>query len=164
MTRPPSSSTAWDLDRIVLVYYCSHTEQRPIVVHPPRLVPPAIRALVRPSVLPVRHETRRVGASTGFGCLERVGARRVRPGGARTGRRTASSMAADLPVRIPVFDNQIEPALKTLKREMLKDGLFKEMKLRAFYEKPSVKRKRKQAAARRKRRKAQARLERSSVD
>ena len=72
--------------------------------------------------------------------------------------------AADLPVRIPVFDNQIEPALKTLKREMLKDGLFKEMKLRAFYEKPSVKRKRKQAAARRKRRKAQARLERSSVD
>ena len=54
-------------------------------------------------------------------------------------------MAADLPVRIPVFDNQIEPALKTLKREMLKDGLFKEMKLRAFYEKPSVKRKRKEA-------------------
>jgi small subunit ribosomal protein S21 len=88
----------------------------------------------------------------------------VRSGGARTGRRTASSMAADLPVRIPVFDNQIEPALKTLKREMLKDGLFKEMKLRAFYEKPSVKRKRKQAAARRKRRKALARLERSSVD
>ena len=88
----------------------------------------------------------------------------MRSGGARTGRRTASSRTADLPVRIPVFDNQIEPALKTLKREMLKDGLFKEMKLRAFYEKPSVKRKRKQAAARRKRRKAQARLERSSVD
>jgi ribosomal protein S21 len=30
-------------------------------------------------------------------------------------------------VRIPVFDNQIEPALKSLKREMLKDGLFKEI-------------------------------------
>jgi len=166
MTRPPGSSTAWDLDRIVLVYYCSHTEQRPIVVHPPRLVPPAIRALVRPSGgWPLRHETRRVRRDQpGFGCLERVGARRVRSGGARTGRRTASSTAADPPVRIPVFDNQIEPALKTLKREMLKDGLFKEMKLRAFYEKPSVKRKRKQAAARRKRRKAQARLERSSVD
>ena len=88
----------------------------------------------------------------------------MRSGGARTGRRTASSTAADPPVRIPVFDNQIEPALKSLKREMLKDGLFKEMKLRAFYEKPSVKRKRKQAAARRKRRKALARLERSSVD
>jgi small subunit ribosomal protein S21 len=115
---------------------------------------------------PVRHETRRVRRDQpGFGCLERVGAaRRVRSGGARTGRRTAASTAADPPVRIPVFDNQIEPALKSLKREMLKDGLFKEMKLRAFYEKPSVKRKRKQAAARRKRRKAQARLERSSVD
>jgi len=113
MTRPPGSSTAWDLDRIVLVYYCSHTEQRPIAVHPPRLVPPAIRALVRPSGgWPVRHETRRVRRDQpGFGCLERVEARRVRSGGARTGRRTASSRTADLPVRIPVFDNQIEPAL-----------------------------------------------------
>jgi small subunit ribosomal protein S21 len=123
-----------------------------------RLVPPAIRALVGPSgEWPVRHETRRVRRDQpGFGCLERVEA--------RTGRRAAACMAADPPVRIPVFDNQIEPALKSLKREMLKDGLFKEMKLRAFYEKPSVKRKRKQAAARRKRRKALARLERSSVD
>jgi small subunit ribosomal protein S21 len=67
-------------------------------------------------------------------------------------------------LRIEVFDNQIEPALKSLKREMLKGGVLKEMKRRAYYEKPSVKRKRKQAAARRKRRKAQARLERSSVD
>jgi small subunit ribosomal protein S21 len=88
----------------------------------------------------------------------------VRSDGARAGRRAAASTATDPPVRIPVFDNQIEPALKSLKREMLKDGLFKEMKLRAFYEKPSVKRKRKQAAARRKRRKALARLERSSND
>lgn len=67
-------------------------------------------------------------------------------------------------LRIEVFDNQIEPALKSLKREMLKGGVLKEMKRRAYYEKPSVKRKRKQAAARRKRRKALARLERSSVD
>jgi small subunit ribosomal protein S21 len=58
------------------------------------------------------------------------------------------------PLRIEVFDNQIEPALKTLKREMLKGGVFKEMKRRAYYEKPSVKRKRKQAEARKKRLKA----------
>ena len=58
------------------------------------------------------------------------------------------------PLRIVVVDNQIEPALKALKREMLKDGVFKEMKRRAFYEKPSVKRKRKRAEARRKRLKA----------
>ena len=67
-------------------------------------------------------------------------------------------------LRIEVFDNQIEPALKSLKREMLKDGTFKEMKRRAYYEKPSVKRKRKQAEARRKRRKAAARRSRTTVD
>ena len=65
------------------------------------------------------------------------------------------------PVKIEVFDNQIEPALKALKKEMLKSGLFKEMKRRAYYEKPSVKRKRKQAEARKKRRKT---LRRSQSD
>ena len=55
-------------------------------------------------------------------------------------------------MRVEVFDNQIEAALKTLKKHMLKDGLFQEMKRRAHYEKPSVKRKRKQAQARKKRR------------
>ena len=42
---------------------------------------------------------------------------------------------------------------------MLKEGVFQEMKRRAFYEKPSVKRKRKQAEARKKRRKAMKRAE-----
>ena len=64
-------------------------------------------------------------------------------------------------MRIEVFDNQIEPALKALKKQMLKGGIFKEMKRRAYYEKPSVKRKRKQAEARKKRRKA---LRRSRPD
>jgi small subunit ribosomal protein S21 len=63
-------------------------------------------------------------------------------------------------VRIEVLDNQIEPALKALKKAMATDGLFKEMKRRAFYEKPSVKRKRKRAEARRKRRKAERRAQR----
>lgn len=57
-------------------------------------------------------------------------------------------------MRVEVIDNQIEPALKALKKQMLKGGLFQEMKRRAFYEKPSVKRKRKQAQARKKRRRA----------
>lgn len=65
-------------------------------------------------------------------------------------------------MRIEVVDNQIEPALKALKRELLKGGVFKEMKRRAFYEKPSVKRKRKQAEARKKRRKAARRAERDT--
>ena len=50
-----------------------------------------------------------------------------------------------------VFDNQIEAALKQLKKQMLKDGLYQEMKRRQHYEKPSVKRKRKAAQARNKR-------------
>ena len=54
-------------------------------------------------------------------------------------------------MKIVVFDNQIEAALKQLKKQMLKDGLYQEMKRRQHYEKPSVKRKRKAAQARKKR-------------
>ena len=57
-------------------------------------------------------------------------------------------------MKIEVVDNQIEPALKALKKEMVNGGVFKEMKRRAFYEKPSVRRKRKQAEARKRRRRA----------
>ena len=60
-------------------------------------------------------------------------------------------------MKIDVRDNQIEPALKALKKLMLKDGLFQEMKRREHYEKPSVKRKQKQARARKKLRKAMKR-------
>jgi small subunit ribosomal protein S21 len=66
--------------------------------------------------------------------------------------------------KVQVFDNQIETALKTLKKQMLKDGAFQEMKRRAFYEKPSVKRKRKQASARRKRRRALQRARGTDTD
>ncbi|HEV8143416.1 MAG TPA: 30S ribosomal protein S21 [Methylomirabilota bacterium] len=60
--------------------------------------------------------------------------------------------------RVDVIDNQVDAALKQLKKLMLKEGAFQEMKRRAHYEKPSVKRKRKAAAARKKRRRAQARI------
>lgn len=59
--------------------------------------------------------------------------------------------------RVTVVDNQVDAALKQLKKLMLKEGAFQEMKRRAHYEKPSVKRKRKAAAARKKRRRALAR-------
>ena len=67
-------------------------------------------------------------------------------------------------VKIEVFDNQIEGALKALKKQMLKEGLFQEMKRRAHYEKPSVKKKRKAAQARKKRRKALKRLQQNDFD
>jgi small subunit ribosomal protein S21 len=55
---------------------------------------------------------------------------------------------------IKVQDNDVERALKSLKNKLQKEGLFREIKNRAFYMKPSVKRKRKQAEARKRKAKA----------
>ncbi len=55
-----------------------------------------------------------------------------------------------MPMKIKVHDNNVERALKTLKRLMQKEGFYKEMKKRSFYEKPSEKKKRKQKEARKK--------------
>lgn len=60
----------------------------------------------------------------------------------------------DNQLEVKVHGN-IEGALKTLKNRLQKDGLFKDLKVRRHYEKPSVKRKRKQIEARKKRIKAQ---------
>jgi small subunit ribosomal protein S21 len=50
-----------------------------------------------------------------------------------------------------VYGNNVEKALKALKRQLQKEGLFREVKNRSFYEKPSEKRKRKRREARKKR-------------
>ena len=73
-------------------------------------------------------------------------------------------MASLTRAKVEVTDNQIEAALKTLKKVMIKGGLYQEMKRRVYYEKPSVKRKRKQALARKKRRKAMRRANASEAD
>jgi small subunit ribosomal protein S21 len=52
----------------------------------------------------------------------------------------------------------IEKAIKVLKRKMDSEGVRKELKRRRFYEKPSVKRKRKRLEARRRRLKSRRRL------
>lgn len=57
-------------------------------------------------------------------------------------------------IGVRVYENQVEKALKVLKRQIMKDGLLKEIKRKQFYEKPSVKRKRKREEARKKRLKA----------
>ena len=57
-------------------------------------------------------------------------------------------------LEITVHGNDVERALKILKRGLQKEGLFKEIKLRSFYEKPSEKQKRKQREASKKKRKA----------
>ena len=60
-------------------------------------------------------------------------------------------------MEVTVYENQVERALKILKRQMTKEGLMRELKSRRFYEKPSVKKKRKQKEAKKKRKVAMRR-------
>ena len=57
-------------------------------------------------------------------------------------------------MEIKVNENNVEGALKVLKRKLQKEGLFKEIKRRKSYEKPSEKEKRKRREARKTRMKA----------
>lgn len=50
-------------------------------------------------------------------------------------------------VSVNVRDNNVDQALKALKKKMQREGIFREMKLRREYEKPSEKRKRESAEA-----------------
>ena len=43
-----------------------------------------------------------------------------------------------LTIEVTVKDNNIEQALRSLKKRMQREGLFREMKLRKHYEKPSL--------------------------
>lgn len=53
-------------------------------------------------------------------------------------------------VTVSVRDNNVDQALRVLKKKMQREGLFREMKMRRDYEKPCLKRKReKQESARR---------------
>lgn len=42
-------------------------------------------------------------------------------------------------VSVNVRDNNVDQALKVLKKKMQREGIFREMKLRRHYEKPSEK-------------------------
>ncbi|MEE8202125.1 MAG: 30S ribosomal protein S21, partial [Alphaproteobacteria bacterium] len=43
-------------------------------------------------------------------------------------------------VQVVVRDNNIDQALRALKKKMQREGIFREMKMRRAYEKPSEKR------------------------
>jgi small subunit ribosomal protein S21 len=67
-------------------------------------------------------------------------------------------------VQVLVRDNNIDQALKVLKKKMQREGLFREMKLRGHYEKPSVRRVREKAEAiRRARKLARKKLQREGL-
>ena len=54
---------------------------------------------------------------------------------------------------VQVRDNNVDQALKALKKKMQREGIFREMKLRNYFEKPSEKRVREKAEAVRRARK-----------
>ncbi len=56
-------------------------------------------------------------------------------------------------MEVRVQSRDIEKALRALKKKLQLDGVFGELKKRRFYEKPSVKKKRKQLEAQKRKRK-----------
>jgi small subunit ribosomal protein S21 len=56
-------------------------------------------------------------------------------------------------MQVLVRDNNVEQALRVLKKKLQREGLFREMKARRAYEKPSEKRARQKAEAIRRSRK-----------
>ncbi len=64
-----------------------------------------------------------------------------------------SSTGGPVIVQIFVRDNNVDQALKALKKKMQREGTFREMKRRNYYEKPSEKRARQKAEALRRARK-----------
>jgi len=58
-------------------------------------------------------------------------------------------------VEVIVRDNNVDQALRALKKKMQREGVFREMKLRRHYEKPSEKKARTKAEAVRRARKLQ---------
>ncbi|MDR2198173.1 MAG: 30S ribosomal protein S21 [Deltaproteobacteria bacterium] len=63
----------------------------------------------------------------------------------------------DTGIEVVVRDNDVEQAIKALKRKSARDGLIKQLKSKKAYEKPSDRRKRKLRESIRRIRKAQAR-------
>ena len=67
-------------------------------------------------------------------------------------------------MQIVVRDNNIDQALKVLKKKMQREGLFREMKMRTAFEKPSERRTREKAdAVRRARKMERKKLQREGL-
>ena len=67
-------------------------------------------------------------------------------------------------MQVIVRDNNVDQALKALKKKMQREGIFREMKLRGHYEKPSERRAREKAEAiRRARKLARKRAQREGL-
>ena len=60
-------------------------------------------------------------------------------------------------IEVSVRDNDVDQAIKALKRKIARDGLLKQIKSKKAYENPSERRKRKERESKRRLRKAMAR-------
>lgn len=63
-------------------------------------------------------------------------------------------------MEIKVFNNDINKAMRQMKRKLQQEGMFRELKKRRFHEKPSAKRKRKKQESIRRERKRLRKLKR----
>ena len=77
----------------------------------------------------------------------------ARIGGLRHIQDHTGTTAKERRVQVLVRDNNVDQALKALKKKMQREGIFREMKLRGHYEKPSEKKAREKAEAIRRARK-----------
>ena len=67
-------------------------------------------------------------------------------------------------MQVLVRDNNVDQALRALKKKMQREGIFREMKMRGHYEKPSEKRVReKQEAVRRAKKAARKKAQREGL-
>ena len=70
----------------------------------------------------------------------------------------------EIHVQVLVRENNVDQALRALKKKLQREGVFREMKMRDYYEKPSQKRAREKAeAVRRVRKLARKRAQREGM-
>lgn len=72
--------------------------------------------------------------------------------------RSVKLQPKEIPLLVSVRDNNVDQALKVLKKKLQREGLFREMKRRRAYEKPSERKAREHGEAVRRSRKAARKL------
>ena len=80
------------------------------------------------------------------------------------GRTNLKNQRNGINVQVLVRDNNVDQALRALKKKMQREGIFREMKMRDYFEKPSEKRAREKAeAVRRVRKLARKKMQREGL-
>ena len=64
-------------------------------------------------------------------------------------------------MEVKVFNNDLNKAMRQMKRKLQQEGMFRELRRRRFHEKPSAKRKRKKLESIKRERKRLTKLKRS---